>query len=106
MIVNITAAPDIGLDDIEVASSMIAEQADKDANIIWGAAFDESMDDQIRVTVIATGFSTRESYIPVSPTSKPSPKKFSPVFSSTTVSSNTTVNSDDVVEDIMSIFNK
>ena len=40
LIVNITAAPDIGLDDIEVASSMISDQADKDANIIWGAAFD------------------------------------------------------------------
>ncbi len=57
LIVNITAAPDIGLDDIEIASSMIAAKADEDANIIWGAAFDKSMDDQIRVTVIATGFS-------------------------------------------------
>ncbi len=65
LIVNVTSSPDIGLDEIETASAMIAEQADSDANIIWGAAFDEEMDDEIRVTVIATGFATRESYIPV-----------------------------------------
>lgn len=58
VIINITSSPDIGLDEIEIASSMIAEQADEQANIIWGAAFDESMDDEISVTVIATGFDT------------------------------------------------
>ncbi len=56
VIINITSSPDIGLDEIEVASSMIAEQADREANIIWGAAFDETMEDEISVTVIATGF--------------------------------------------------
>ena len=56
VIINITSSPDIGLDEIEIASSMIAEQADPEANIIWGAAFDESMEDEISVTVIATGF--------------------------------------------------
>ena len=58
VIINITSSPDIGLDEIETASSMIAEQAHEDANIIWGAAFDEDMDDEMSVTVIATGFST------------------------------------------------
>ncbi len=57
VIINITSSPDIGLDEIEVASTMIAEQADQEANIIWGAAFDENMDDEMSVTVIATGFS-------------------------------------------------
>ncbi len=57
VIINITSSPDIGLDEIEVASTMIAEQADPEANIIWGAAFDENMDDEMSVTVIATGFS-------------------------------------------------
>lgn len=65
VIINITASPDIGLDEIETASSIISQQADEDANIIWGAAFDENMDDSISVTVIATGFSTRESFMPV-----------------------------------------
>ena len=115
LIVNITAAPDIGLDDIEVASSMISAQADPEANIIWGAAFDESMDDQIRVTVIATGFSTRESYIPVNSTKSSNPigsRAFDSIFSSSSNNSSSGSSpasldkSSDVVEDIMSMFNK
>ena len=70
VIINVTASPDIGLDEIETASSLIAQQADENANIIWGAAFDETMDDEISVTVIATGFETRGSYFPVSQQSK------------------------------------
>ena len=58
VIINITSSPDIGLDEIETASSMIAAQAHEDANIIWGAAFDENMDDEMSITVIATGFPT------------------------------------------------
>ena len=38
VIINITSSPDIGLDEVETASAMIAAQADKEANIIWGAA--------------------------------------------------------------------
>ena len=60
VIINVTASPDIGLDEIEIASSLIAQQADENANIIWGAAFDETMDDEISVTVIATGFDHKE----------------------------------------------
>ncbi|MDR1253527.1 MAG: cell division protein FtsZ [Oscillospiraceae bacterium] len=56
VIINITSSADIGLDEIETASSIIANQADKEANIIWGAAFDENMQDEMSVTVIATGF--------------------------------------------------
>jgi cell division protein FtsZ len=58
VIINITSSPDIGLDEIETASAMISSQAHEDANIIWGAAFDENMDDEMSVTVIATGFPT------------------------------------------------
>ncbi len=58
VIINITSSPDIGLDEIDNASSMITEQAHSDANIIWGAAFDENMEDEMSVTVIATGFAT------------------------------------------------
>lgn len=65
VIINITSSPDIGLDEVEVASSMIAAQADEEANIIWGAAFDEGMEDEMSVTVIATGFTTQDAYIPV-----------------------------------------
>ena len=56
VLVNITGSLDIGLDDIEAAASLVQEAAHPDANIIFGAAFDETMDDEIRVTVIATRF--------------------------------------------------
>ena len=62
LIVNIKASPDIGLDEIQEASTMISEQADENAIIIWGAALDEEMEDSISVIVIATGFPTNDSY--------------------------------------------
>ena len=62
LIVNIKASPDIGLDEIQEASTMISEQADENAIIIWGAALDEEMDDTISVIVIATGFPTTDHY--------------------------------------------
>ena len=65
LIVNIKASPDIGLDEIQEASTMISEQADENAIIIWGAALDEEMEDAISVIVIATGFPTTDSYSPV-----------------------------------------
>ena len=65
LIVNIKASPDIGLDEIQEASTMISEQADENAIIIWGAALDEEMDDAISVIVIATGFPTTDNYPPV-----------------------------------------
>ncbi|HIZ20304.1 MAG TPA: cell division protein FtsZ [Firmicutes bacterium] len=62
VIINITSSPDIDLEDVELASSMISRAAHPDANIIWGAAFDETMNDELNVTVIATGFSNDGSY--------------------------------------------
>ena len=62
VIINITSSPDIDLEDVELASSMISRAAHPDATIIWGAAFDENLDDELSVTVIATGFSTDGSY--------------------------------------------
>lgn len=56
VLVNITGSLDIGLDDIETAASLVQEAAHPDANIIFGASFDETMDDEMRVTVIATRF--------------------------------------------------
>ena len=56
VLINITGSPDIGLDDVELAASLVQEAAHPDANIIFGASFDEDMEDEIRVTVIATRF--------------------------------------------------
>ena len=56
VIVNITAAPDIDLEDIETTSSLIHNAAHPEVNLIWGVSFDEALSDEIKVTVIATGF--------------------------------------------------
>lgn len=57
VILNITSSPDIGLDEVELASSMITDAASSDANVIWGAAFDDRLTDEMQITLIATGFS-------------------------------------------------
>lgn len=56
VIVSITACEDVTLEEIDLASNMIHEEAHPDANIIWGATLDPSMKDEMRVTIIATGF--------------------------------------------------
>lgn len=56
IIVNITASPDIGLDETDIATSLITNEADPQATIIWGVAFDNTLQDTMHVTVIATGF--------------------------------------------------
>ncbi len=56
ILISITASHDVGLEDVDLASSMISAQAHPDANVIWGLAFDDSLEDEMRVTIIATGF--------------------------------------------------
>ena len=56
VIVSILSSPDVSLEDVEAASGMIAKNAHSDANIIWGIAFDNDMKDEVKITVIATGF--------------------------------------------------
>ena len=56
IIINITASNDIALEAVDTCCSIISDAADPDANIIFGVAFDESLDDEMVVTVVATGF--------------------------------------------------
>ena len=56
VIISITASNDIGLDEVDQASSLIAKTVHPDATIIWGAAFDENLQDEMKITVVATGF--------------------------------------------------
>ena len=56
ILINITASPDVGLEDVDVASSLIAAEASPDANVIWGVNFDDELEDEMRITIIATGF--------------------------------------------------
>ncbi len=59
ILINITASPDIQLEDIDLASTMVADEASPDANVIWGVAFDPNLDDEMKITIIATGFSRK-----------------------------------------------
>ena len=59
VIINITSSPDIGLEDVETAAGLITQSAHPDANIIWGTAFDENLSDEMRVTVVDTGFDNK-----------------------------------------------
>src|SRR3989442_809787 len=56
VLINITGGPDLSLHEVNEAATLIQEEADEEANIIFGAVIDESMGDEVRITVIATGF--------------------------------------------------
>ena len=56
VLINITGSMDIGLEEVEQAASLVQQAVHPDALTIFGATFDETLDDEIRVTVIATGF--------------------------------------------------
>src|SRR3989440_2270238 len=56
VLINITGGTDLKLYEVNEAASIIREAADEDANIIFGAVIDETMQDEMKITVIATGF--------------------------------------------------
>ncbi|WP_163194038.1 cell division protein FtsZ [Clostridium thermarum] len=56
VLLNVTGGPDLGLLEINEAAEIVQQAADPDANIIFGAVIDENLKDEIRITVIATGF--------------------------------------------------
>ena len=56
VLINVTGSMDIGLEEVEQAASLVQAAVHPDALTIFGATFDETLDDEIRVTVIATGF--------------------------------------------------
>ncbi len=75
VLINITGSEDMGLEDVEAAANLVQEAAHPEANIIFGATFDDTMQDEIRVTVIATGFedSVKPESAPVKLESAPAP---------------------------------
>jgi cell division protein FtsZ len=56
ILLNITGGPDIGLFEVNEAAEVVTSAADVNANVIFGAVIDDAMGDEVRVTVIATGF--------------------------------------------------
>jgi len=67
VLINVTGSVDIGLEEVETAANLVQEAAHPDCNIIFGATFDENLEDEMRVTVIATGFEEPESSISSQP---------------------------------------
>ncbi len=91
---NITASPDISMDEIDIACTMIANEAHEDATVIWGVAFDPEMEDAMKVTIIATGFENNHE--------KVAPKASTPVARKTTsavVEEKPEIASDDISDD-------
>ena len=68
VLINITGSADLSLHEVNDASTLIQEEAHEDANIIFGAVIDEGMGDEIRITVIATGFGPLAGAQAVAPT--------------------------------------
>ena len=93
VIINIPGPSDIGLEEVTAASAIVAEAADENANIIWGAQIDDSLEDEIRVTVIATGAPNENDKH-----RKSSGGALDDIFSST--------DNDDDYSDIMGIFDQ
>ena len=60
VLVNVTGSMDIGLEEVEQAATLVQQAVHPDALTIFGATFDEELDDEIRVTVIATGFESND----------------------------------------------
>ena len=56
ILLSISVSPDVGLEEVELASTLVAQEADPSANIIWGVSFDNDLEDEMRITIIATGF--------------------------------------------------
>ncbi len=56
LLISITASRDVALEEVEHASTLISNEAHPDANVIWGLTFDDNLEDEMRITIIATGF--------------------------------------------------
>lgn len=60
VIINITGSVDIGLEEVTQASSIVSDMANANANVIWGVQLDETLEDTMRITVIATGLGEKK----------------------------------------------
>ena len=97
VLINITGSPDIGLEEVEQAATLVQQAVHPEALTIFGATFDETLDDEMRVTVIATGFAEGEGRIkPPAPVSAEAAEEVSAEAQEV----------DKSFEDILAIFNR
>ena len=68
VLLNVTGGQSLTLHEVNEAAELIHEEADEDANIIFGAVIDETLDDEVFITIIATGFNDPELELPKTPT--------------------------------------
>ena len=121
VLINITGSMDIGLEEVEQAASLVQEAVHPDALTIFGATFDETLDDEIRVTVIATGFDKDSlGELPMAPVTQAAPAAVQTAVPETAVEQPARVaiptplpeiekveeDDDDVFGDILKIFSK
>ncbi len=76
---NIVGGPDLTMNEVDEAAKIISSAADPDANIIFGATISEAMHDQIRITVVATGFDQTKQRLQQFVISQPSQKQAGPI---------------------------
>ena len=93
VLVNVTGSAELTLDDVETAAGIVQEAANPEANIIFGATWDDSFVDQMRVTVIATGFEHKEE------AAEEAPQQAKPGFTAPT-------GADNGDSDIWALFNR
>ncbi len=65
VIVSITASINVGLEDVDQACTMISNECNSNASVIWGVNFDETLDDEMQITLIAAGFDKEPVEAPV-----------------------------------------
>ncbi len=108
ILINFIGSIDIALDEIETAASIVEEAAHPEANIIFGAAIDDTLDDEIKVTIIATGFDSEGPNL--LETKKPAEKKTDDLdvmqVAQAAAPKAAPAAEDDPYGDIMAIFNK
>ena len=102
VLVNVTGSTDVGLEEVEIAANLVQEAADPNALIIFGATFDENMEDEICVTVIATGFDEKV----MNAKSTPAAEKSAPKSSSHAAEKAAAPEEDDPYKEIFKIFNR
>ena len=73
LLLSVAGASDLGLMEVNEAATIVQEKADEDANIIFGTIIDDNLGDEVRVTIIATGFDAAKNNPPVAPASAPAP---------------------------------
>ena len=107
VLINVTGSMDIGLEEVEQAASLVQQAVHHDALTIFGATFDETLDDEIRVTVIATGFDKVTTELPkvsVVAAERPVVNEVKPIDAEAELKQEE--EEDDPFDDIFKIFNK